>query len=231
MKRQIAVIGLGKFGYKIIETLAEHGMQVLALDKSAKVIEKVKDLVAEAVELDTLDREALEASGVKEADAVIVALGTEVESSILMTSMLHEMGIKEIIARAESRLHAKILSQVGATRIVFPEEDMAIRIAHSVLQPSIRDYIELGGEFDLAEIEVKNGNHFVGKKLLEINIEKNYEVTLLTIKKKKLITSETGSEESCEVSQLPYIDYKIEAGDVLVVVGNKKNIEELGNMF
>ena len=108
---------------------------------------------------------------------------------------------------------------------------MAIRIAHSVLQPSIRDYIELGGEFDLAEIEVKNGNHFVGKKLLEINIEKNYEVTLLTIKKKKLITSETGSEESCEVSQLPYIDYKIEAGDILVVVGNKKNIEEFGNVF
>ena len=231
MKRQIAVIGIGKFGYKIVEELAEKGMSVLALDRNRGIIEKLKDFTVEAMQIDTLDKNALEASGVKDADAVIVALGTEVESSILITKILHDLGVKEIVARAKSRLHARILEQVGATRVVFPEEDMAIRVANSMMRPSIREYFELGGDFDLAEIEVKGGHNFIGKKLSSLSIEKTYNVSLVIIKKCKAEKNKEGISEICESKQIPSADYTVVAGDILVVIGDKKDIERFGEIF
>ena len=231
MKRQIAVIGIGKFGYKIIEELVEKGVPVIALDRNHDTIEKLKDMAVEAMQIDTLDKNALEASGVKDVDAVIVALGTEVESSILITKILYDLGVREIVARAKSRLHARILQQVGASRIVFPEEDMAIRVANSIIRPSIREYFELGGDFDLAEIEVGKGNNFIGKKLSSLNIEKSYNVSLVIIKKCKVEKNKEGIKEMCETKQIPYADYIVVAGDILVVIGDKKDIERFGEIF
>lgn len=231
MKRQIAVIGIGKFGYKIIEILASHGVSVLALDQDHDAIESVKDLATEALEIDTSDKESLEMSGVKEADAVIVALGTKVESSILITKLLCDLGVKEIVARAKSRLHARILEQIGATKVVFPEEDMAIRVANSIMWPSVKEYFQLGGDYDLAEIEVKKGNNFIGKKLSDLSIEKTYNVSLVMIKKCKITDGHEGTGDICEAKQIPYADYAIVEGDVLVVIGDKKDIENFGNMF
>jgi trk system potassium uptake protein len=231
MKRQIAVIGLGKFGHKIIETLAAKGMPVIALDRDHQAVEDVKDLATEAMQINTLDQAALEASGIREADAVIVAMGTDLESSILITTILHDLGIKEIVARAKSRLHARILEQIGATRVVFPEEDMAIRVANSIIQPSVHDYIELGGEFDLAEIEVKKGNKFIGKKIIDIDIRRNHNVNLMMIKKLQSTQSKEGVCEVHATKQLPFPDYKIERGDILLVVGDKKDLEDFGKLF
>lgn len=231
MKRQIAVIGIGKFGYKIIEILVSHGVPVLALDRDHDAIESVKDIATEALEIDTLDIKALEASGVKEVDAVIVALGTEIESSILIVKLLRDLGVKEIVARAKSRLHARVLEQIGATRVVFPEEDMAIRIANSIMWPSVKEYFQLGGDYDLAEIEVKKGHNFIGKKLSNLSIEKTYNVSLVMIKKCKIIKGHDGANDVCEAKQIPYADYIIREGDILLVVGDKKDIENFGRMF
>lgn len=231
MKRQIAVIGLGKFGHKIIETLVAKGVPVIALDRDRQAVENVKDLAVEVMQINTLDQAALEASGVREADAVIVAMGSDLESSILITTILHDFGIKEIIARAKSRLHARILEQVGATKVVFPEEDMAVRVANSVIQPGIHDYIELGGEFDLAEMEVKKGNKFIGKKVIDIDIRKNFRVNLMMIKKTRSTRNKSGVCEVHETKQLPFPDYKIVLGDILLVVGDKKELEKFGELF
>lgn len=230
MKRQIAVIGIGKFGSKTIQALSKKGVAVIAIDKNHDRVEKIKDFTTEALQIDTLDKESLAASGVKDVDAVIVALGNDVESSILITAMLREMGVKEIVARAKSHLHERILNQVGATRVVFPEEDMALRVANTITQPGIHEYIELGGEFDLAEIEIKEGHCFIGNKLIDIEARKKYNVNLVMIKKLKKKKDKEGIEKIEESKQLPYVDYKVVAGDILVVVGDRKNIEKFGEV-
>ena len=144
--RQFAIIGLGRFGFKIAEILAEKGAQVIAIDKNHTLVEKVGNIVTEALQLDSTDEVALRESGVKDVDVAVVSIGEDVESNILTTTILKNLGIKEIVSRANTKLHAQILKEVGATRVVFPEEDMGLRVANSIFAPGVLEYIELGQE-------------------------------------------------------------------------------------
>jgi len=146
--RQFAVIGLGRFGFKVAEVLAAKGAQVIAVDKDPALVEKIKDIVAEAVQLDSTDEEALRECGVEGVDVAVVSIGEDVESSILTTTILNNMGIKEIVARASTRLQAQILKEVGAARVVYPEEDMGLRVANSIFAPGVLDYIDLGADYN-----------------------------------------------------------------------------------
>ncbi|GAX59387.1 K+ transport systems, NAD-binding component [Candidatus Scalindua japonica] len=224
--RQFAVIGLGRFGFKIAEVLAAKGAQVMALDKDICLIDKARDVVAEAVQLECTDEQALMQSGVQGVDVAVVSIGEDVESSILTTAILKNLGIKEIVARAGTRLHAQILKEVGATRVVFPEEDMGLRVANSIFAPGVLDYVELGADYNLAEIEIKGG--FIGKSFGELGLKSRYGVNVIMIMKN--IEGEAGEDgESTEkhIKELPTPEYVLGAKDILVVVGDSKDIEVL----
>jgi trk system potassium uptake protein TrkA len=224
--RQFAVIGLGRFGFKVAEILAEKGVQVIAIDKDPALVEKVRDIVTEAVQLDSTDEEALRESGVEGVDVAVVSIGEGVESSILTTAILKSFGIKEIVARASTKLQAKILKKVGATRVVFPEEDMGLRVANSILAPGVLEYIELGAHYNLAEIEVKG--EFTGKSIKELDIKSKYGINVIMIMKR--IKQEVGKEGELvekEIKELPTPDYVLREKDILVVVGDSKDIEAL----
>jgi trk system potassium uptake protein TrkA len=224
--RQFAVIGLGRFGFKVAEILADKGAQVIAIDKDHALVEKARDIVTEAVQLDSTDEEALRESGVEGVDVAVVSIGEGVESSILTTAILKSFGIKEIVARASTKLQAKILKEVGATRVVFPEEDMGLRVANSILAPGVLEYIELGAHYNLAEIEVKG--EFTGKSIKELDIKSKYGINVIMIMKR--IKQEAGKEGELvekEIKELPTPDYVLREKDILVVVGDSKDIEAL----
>lgn len=173
IKRQFAVIGLGVFAMKLVEELSLKGASVIAIDQDMTKVNKVQDIATLAFQLDSTDKEALEKSGVKEADVVIIGMGRDIGVSILTTKILKEIGVKEIIAKASSSIHAKILKEIGANRVVFPEENVAQNLARSIVIPGVKEYIKLEGPWDLSEVEVGSQGKLIGKKLKNLEIEKN----------------------------------------------------------
>lgn len=226
--RQFAVIGLGRFGFKVAEVLAAKGAQVLAIDRDLSLVDKIRDIVAEAVQLDSTDEEALKESGVESVDVVVVSIGENIESSILTTAILKNLGIKEIIAKSCTKLHAQILKVVGASRVVFPEEDMGLRVANSIFAPGVLDYIDLGADYNLAEIEVKG--RFIGKTFGQLRLKSKYGVNVIMIMKKiKEKVGGKGEFLEKEIKELPTPDYILGEKDILVVAGDSKDIEDLEN--
>jgi len=224
--RQFAVIGLGRFGFKVAEVLAAKGAQVIAIDRNITLVEKIRDIVTDALQLDSTDEDALKESGIENVDVAVVSIGEDVQSSILTTAILRNLGIKEIIAKACTGLHAQILKEVGATRVVFPEEDMGLRVANSIFAPGVLDYIDLGADCNLAEIAV-NGD-FIGKSIRELHFKSKYGVNVIMIMKKtKKKVGDTGEFVEKEIKELPTPDYVLEEKDVLIVVGERKDIEDL----
>lgn len=222
--RQFAVIGLGRFGRKVAETLAKKGVPVIAIDSDPELVSKVSDLVTKAVQIDSTDEQSLVASGIKDVDVAVVSMGEDIESSILTTALLKNLNIKEIVARACTPLHAQILRMIGATRVVYPEEDMGIRVANSILSPGVLEYIELGADYTLAEIEAKSES--IGRTINELDLKSKYGINVIIVKRRVFEVGEkTGETVGKEVKVLPTSDYKIKEGDILVVVGNSKDVE------
>src|SRR3989338_1758388 len=222
--RQFAVIGLGRFGRKVAETLAKKGVPVIVIDSDPELVSKVSDFVTKAFQIDSTDEQSLVASGVKDVDVAVVSMGEDIESSILTTALLKNLNIKEIVARACTQLHAQILKMVGATRIVFPEEDMGIRVANSILSTGVVEYIELGSDYTLSEIEANSD--CIGYTINELDLKTKFGIIALIVKRKIIVTGEKGGEAvEKEVKILPTSDYKIQEGDILIVVGNSKDVE------
>lgn len=225
-KRQFAVIGLGKFGFTVAETLVKEGASVLGIDKNEEMIERAHNVLTEVLRLDSTDEEALEASGIKEVDAVVVSMGDNVEANLLTVTLLKKMGVKEIIARASSDSHARILRALEVKKVIFPEEDMGVRVAKSILTAFVREHIELGDDYVLVEVEVKPGNRLVGKTLRELDLRTKYNIVVLLIKR-AIRKSREGEEEELVVTRdFPAADYEIKAKDILVVIGEEKAVKD-----
>lgn len=227
-RRKFAVIGLGRFGFKLVEEFSKMGLEVIAIDKDSSNIEKVREIAAESLILDATNKTALEKSGVKEVDCAIVSVGKEMESSILITTILKEIGIKEIVARAESLLHAKILRKVGADRVIFPEEDMAVRVAHTIHFPGIQEYVDMRGPWDLAELKITQKSRIIGKKIREIRKECKEVVNILMVEKEKgkVFNHQIDTEREERESIIPEDDYIIEANDILILFAKPENLEK-----
>ncbi len=224
--KQYAVIGLGKFGYKVAVTLAERGGEVIAIDSDQRKVEEIKDLVAQAVCLDSTDEAAMKAIGISEVDVAVVAIGDDREASILTTGMLKRIGVGKIIARATSDLHAQILELIGAHKVISIEDQMGEQLARSIIAPDILEHITLGSGHSLAEIIPRR--EFVGKSLREINLRAKYGVHVVAIRRKIPAIDEHGENKfEIEVRDFPGPDDVIEENDILVVVGDDKSIESL----
>lgn len=221
MARLVAVLGLGRFGQALVSTLVEEGIDVIAIDIDKEQVEKVKDIASQAIQLDREDEESLRACGLQEVDVAIVAMGT-LEPSIMNTTILKKIGVKEIIARATSELHAEILKSVGATRVVFPEKDIGIRVAKSIAVPGVIEYVELGEEYCLAEIKVKE--KMLGKTIKQLDLKSQFGINIVIIKKTEEVTVNDKVIER-ERMVLPTADYVLAENDALVVVGETEKVE------
>lgn len=210
MKKQFAVIGLGRFGGSVCRTLSELGHEVLAIDKSESKVSQFANLVTQAVQLDSTDESALREMGVRNFDHVIVAIGENIQASILTTLILKDLDVPFITVKAQNDYHEKVLSKIGATKVIHPERDMGVRIAHHLISENVLEFIELSPDYSL--VEVIASESMIGKSLLELNIRAKYGCNIMAIK--------TG--EHLNIS--PLAEDVIQKGDLLVVIGSNKDI-------
>jgi len=216
--RQFAVVGLGRFGSSVAETLSSKGCQVLAIDVDEEKVQDISEVVAQAVCVDATDEKALKTVGIESIDVAIVSVGGNIESSVLITLVLKELGIKEIIAKAVTKDHGKVLERVGADRVVFPERDMGARIANALTSPKVSEHIDLSSECSI--IEIKAPQEFIGRSLKQLNLRVEFSLNVVAIKSKDAKGEEV-------INPTPEADYKIRPQDKLMIVGPNKNIEKL----
>jgi trk system potassium uptake protein TrkA len=170
-----------------------------------------------------MDEESLRECGLEKVDAAIVCMGLDVEESILATTILKKIGIKKVIARAGTSLHAEILKMVGAEEIVFPERDIGEKVAIKLVSPGLEEFVELGEDLVLAEIEVKTET-LAGKSLKNLGLFAKYKINPIIIKK-KVRHEEAGAVAEEEIRELPDPDYVVSVGDTLLVLGETKDVE------
>ncbi len=211
--KQFIVLGLGRFGSAVATSLTELGHEVLGVDYDEEIVNILKDKITQAVQADVTEERVLKELGVKNFDTAIVGIGSNLETSILVTMMLKEMGLKYIIAKAQNNLHAKVLKKIGVDKVVFPERDMGARIAQRLITPNIKDYIELEPDYNIIEIEALP--EFVDKSLSELDMRNKYGVNVLAIKR----------DNSFNIS--PQAKDVIRKDDFLIVIGETKIITEL----
>lgn len=212
-RKEFAIIGLGRFGMSLACSLTELGHQVLALDLSKEKVQEASEIVSHAIQIDAMDEGALKDVGIRNFETVIVAIGQDIEASILVTMTLKDLGVKNVYTKAMNNRHQKVLEKIGADKVINPERDMAERLAHHLVAHNFLDYIELSSEYGL--MEMRPPSNMVGKTLKEINLRKKAGVSIIAIKKEGEIVTAPGGNQL------------IEKDDVLVAIGSYDNFEKL----
>lgn len=213
MKQDYAVIGLGRFGSSICKELSEEGMNVLAIDIDEQKVNEFKNIASFAVIADATDEQALKDIGIKNIDHVIVAIGDNIQASILTTIILKELGVERITVKAQNDYHEKVLRKIGADQVVHPERDMGVRIVTNLVSNNVLDYLELSNEYSIVELIA--GIKMDGKTILELDIRAKYGVNIVAIKRNE------------EILVSPQAKEKILKGDILVVIGAYQDINRL----
>ena len=213
--KQFVVIGLGNFGFYLASSLYDKGHEVLAIDINPKPVQAIKDRVSQAVVADATEKQTLEHLGIKEMDAAIISIGSHMESSILCTLNIKDIGIKQIIAKAISVPHSRILYNIGATKIIFPEKDTAISLSEQLHNPNILDYLPFLDNYSI--IEWAPPNKFIGKTLQDLDLINRYGTQVIAI---KALVPE-------EIMMIPKAGFVIKDSDILILMGPKDGIKRL----
>jgi len=213
--KRVIVVGLGIFGFNIAKDLYESGLEVIAIDKSEELIQKIKDFSTRAILADATDKELLETIGIQEDDVVIISFGEDLAASTLMTLHLKEFNVKEIIVKAPNEDHKRILEKVGATEVIIPEKEMADKVAKSLISPNVLDYIPLSQDYTICEIAPPTS--FLGKSIGELQLRKKHHIGVIA--SKDVLTD--------QIQMIPSADFVIKDSDVLVVIGKEQDIQKL----
>lgn len=226
MAKIFAVIGLGTFGSAVALELAKRGYEVFACDRDAEKIEQIGSELANAVELDATDEKSLRDAGLDEVDTALVSFGDSISDSLLVTMLLKEIGVKEVVVKVTDERHAMLVRRIGADRVVFPERDMATRLVENILSPHIFDFIELSEEYSLMEIAAPK--KMIGKKLADLHLRKRFSVNVIAIKSKIPVVNKKGLPDIEEkINIAPGAEDEIREGDTLVILGRDKDIEKV----
>lgn len=203
------IIGLGRFGTALAQALAENGREVMVVDRDQTKINLAAAYTDNAYRIDELTREKLESIGMQNCDVVIICIGEKVDTSILTTLTVLRMGVKRVIAKAQSEEHGEVLTTLGA-EVVYPEKDMAIRLANKIIAPNVLEYISLSDEVDIMEIALTNKVR--NKTVLEVNLRGNFGLNIIAVKHNGALTTEiTPSTRFSE-------------GDTVTVIGRTEQI-------
>lgn len=215
-KKDFVIFGLGKFGQSVAYSLAEKGCDVLVIDQNEEIIQDASEIVTHAVQADVTDADALAALGIRNFDVAVIAISNDMQSSIMSTILAKEMGVGYIVAKAQNEIHKRVLEKVGADRVIFPEREIGARIASSLTSKNFVDYIELSDDYSIAEVEVIS--EWKGKSLREIDFRQVYGINVIAIRQEE------------EMSITPNPDKELAGGDILIVIGNKENLEKINNI-
>lgn len=225
---KFAVIGLGKFGYNVATTLFENGAEVIAIDNNSLVIDEISSQVSIAINMNSTDEKALKSNKIQDVDAVILAIGNSIEVSVLTAVILKKLGVTNIYAKVDSKVHARILKLLGIRNIIFPEEQIAKQLANSLLSSSVLEYIDLSSGHSVVELVVPE--IWVGKTLQELTLPTEKGVNIIAIKYTAQSVTEDG-ENIIEkrINDMPGANDIIHVDDVLVLIGPKARINDLIN--
>jgi trk system potassium uptake protein TrkA len=207
----VAVIGLGRFGSSLALELVRGGHQVLGIDNDDKIVQSLAGELTHVVTANTTDEDTLKELGLADLDCAVVAIGADLEASILTTSLLLQIGVKQLWVKANSTAHGRILEQIGAHHVIFPEYEMGRRVAHMVTGESL-DYVQIDEDFVMVKSICPES--FDGQTLAELKIRSNYEVTVVAV----------NSGDGVYAPAFP--ETKLNAGDLLVVAGRKQPLDE-----
>ncbi|MEM9807914.1 MAG: TrkA family potassium uptake protein [Cyanobacteria bacterium P01_D01_bin.56] len=219
--RQFAVIGLGRFGRAVCLTLHGMGYEVLGIDSDEHRVAQVltDQIAAHAVQLDSTQPSALQEAGIPDFDTVIVAIGNYIQESIITTLNVKEAGVANVVAKASTEIHGKLLQRVGADHVVFPEFEMGCELARSITRPGVLDRFELDPDHSIVEVVVPQ--EFDGKTIVELDLRNHYGLTLMAISKENAL-------DKFEINPSPVT--RLKAGSLMVVVGANKGIDKLPTM-
>ena len=215
MKKQLktdlyGVIGLGRFGTALVQTLAEAGKEVIAIDKNEEKVKAVRRYTDYAFVVDNLSEDALKETGMQNCGTVTVCIGEQVDISILTTMLVIKLGVPQVIAKAASEVHGEVLKRLGAT-VVYPEADMAVRIGKRLISGNLLDYIALGDGVEVRRITV--GGRMLGKSVRTLDLRKAYGINIIAV--------EHGQQTNVEFSA----DYTFKEGDTVAVIGKVGKID------
>ncbi len=214
-----AVIGLGRFGMTLAKALGKAGRDVIAIDTDRELVEEASTDVAVAVRLDATDERALKSQGVDKVSCAVVAIGERFEANILATAVLKSMGVKHIVARADTPIRQQVLRHVGADEIISPEHESATRLAQKLVTPNILAFLSIGEGITM--VQMRAPARFHNKRLAEIGLREKYGVNLVAIKKRVVTHTKAGEEEVDEkVLDIPKPADVIEPDDVLILMGS-----------
>jgi trk system potassium uptake protein len=209
---QFVIIGLGRFGSSLGTELIKLGYEVLGVDRDEEKVQELSNVLTHAVVADATEEEVLRSIGARNFDCGIVAIGDDIQASILATILLKDLGVKKVVAKAVSELHGRVLERVGVDRIIYPERDMGIRVAHQLVSPNLLDYIELSKQYTIAELTVPEC--LSGKSLDDVNPRGKFGCSIVAINKPKGIIIAPAAKDV------------LSKDDVMVVIGTNNQIEQ-----
>ena len=203
-QKQYIVVGLGRFGRAIAETLCQDGAEVLGVDCKMDMVERMRDELTQTIQMDAMDRDALETLGVQDFDIIFVTMGSDIRASGTIVLLLKELGAKRIIAKAHDEFHGRMLEKLGADQVLFPERDMGRRVAHSLISGNVIEFMELSTQYSMAEIRPKP--EWIGRTLKELAMRSRMDINVVAIR------------NGDAVNAMPQPETRIMAGDLMLVV-------------
>ena len=212
-RKEFVVFGLGKFGLSVAKTLADNGCQVMAVDSEQSKVEEIADDVTYAVCTDVTDADAIHSLGIRNFDGAVVAIGENLEASVLVTIIAKEMGIPYVLAKAQTELQAKVLKKVGADKVIFPEKESGIRIANNLISGNFFDAVELSTKYSMLDLDVPS--EWIGKSLRELNLRATKKINIIGIKR----------NDEFEITPDP--DAPLAEDDILVIIGKNQTLTKL----
>lgn len=212
MKRSFIVVGCGRFGYSVATRLFEMGYDVMAIDNDEETVQDLSDKVTYSVQADATDATALSELGVQNFDVAVISIASDVQSSILATILVKEMGVNYVVCKAKDNLQAKVLYKIGADKVVFPEKDMGIKVANSLVSKNVVDYFDIDSDYAIAEIKLPSS--YFDKKIKDIPLRQTYDLNIVGIK----------DEEGIRFN--PDAKKVLKEGEVLIVIGTRDMIQK-----
>jgi trk system potassium uptake protein len=216
MAKQFLIIGAGRFGSSVAKTLYGLGHDVMVVDNNEDLVQRISSDVTNAIQADASSERALSALGIENYDKVVLAISSDMHSSIMAAILLIELKAKYVVAKAQTELHGKVLKKIGVNQIIYPEQDMGKKLAHSILAPSIIDLFALSNQYSI--VEVMASDDMIDKTLEELDLRARYGVAILAIR----------SSDGGRTNISPAAVDLIEADDVIIAAGTNKDLEKLG---
>jgi len=216
MTKQFLVLGAGRFGRSVARSLCEFGHDVMIVDKDENLVQEISSEVTTAVKADASTEASLNALDIKNYDAIVIAIGEDVQASIMAAILLIELGAKRIIAKAQTELHGKVLNKIGVHQVVFPERDVGQKLAHSLIAPTIIDMIELSDEYSV--VEVSAPDFMISKSLKELDLRAKHGISVIALRR--------NNDDDTNIS--PSAEDIIEEHDIIVAIGENKALKKMG---